>query len=82
MDWEKTRARTKKAFDILSLLVGAILGLVMIGQGLQRVSMGFDGDASILYYLGNSIMILGGASVVILSIRDRVRMTGREVRIV
>ena len=76
MDWEKTRARTKIAFDILSLLVGAILGLAMIGQGLQRISMGFDGDASVLYYLGYSIMILGGASVVVLSFKDRVRMTG------
>lgn len=76
MDWENTRARTKIAFDILSLLVGAILGLVMIGQGVQRICMGFDGDGRILYYIGYSIMILGGSSVVVLSFKDRVRMTG------
>ncbi len=76
MDWEKARARTDIAYGILASAVGIILGVTMIGQGIYRIYLGIDGGAGILYFIGFAVLIPGGISVIALSRKDRVKMTG------
>ncbi|MBP5395197.1 MAG: hypothetical protein J6Y18_04775 [Candidatus Methanomethylophilaceae archaeon] len=76
IDWDETRAKTDLAFDIIAAVVGLILGLAMIGQGGYKIYQGIDDGREALYYLGHTFTILGGITVLFLSTKDRVKMTG------
>ena len=75
IDWETTMSKTEKAFDIIAIAVGLILGIAMIGQAAYKLYNGVDGTAA-FFYLAHIVMILGGISVVILSPISRLRMIG------
>jgi hypothetical protein len=76
INWKETRAKTDLAFDIISSMVGVLLGLAMIGQGIYRIYVGMEDGAEALYYIGNSVIILSGIAVVFLGTKDRIRMAG------
>ena len=76
IDWEKTRYNTDRAFNILSICVGIVIGVVMFAQGAYRVDLNVDGGMDILFNLAQAIMIVGGIAVVVLSFIDRIKMTG------
>ena len=71
-----TRVNTRKAFDIISVAVGFVLAIAMIGQGIHRIYLGNSGGADILYYAAYVILTLGGFAVACLSTRNRIKMIG------
>ena len=76
IDWEKTRHNTDRAFDILAICVGIVIGIAMIAQGAYRVYQNVDGGMDVLFNLAQAVMIVGGVSVIGLSFVDRIKMTG------
>ena len=79
MNWETIRYRTKIAFNIISTMVGFVLAIAMIAQGVHRIYLGNNGSADPLYYTAYVIMILGGIAVAVLCRKDIIKMTGAYV---
>lgn len=76
IDWETVKSKTDDAYHIISIFIGIILGIAMIGQGSYMLYQGSDDGMEVLYCLGHAVMILGGIAVMVLSTKDRIKMTG------